>query len=87
MKRMTREEARRITVKQFLSYMSETEVIQVCFKTDEWDNYVELTRNSILLKPFLGCRIDCMGAEFMDSRNDPIIRISIDDSNMVYLDS
>lgn len=83
---MTREEARRITVKQFLSYMSETKVIQVCFKNDEWDKYVELTRNSPFLKPFLACRIDCMGSEFMNNGNEPTIRISIDDSNMVYLD-
>lgn len=82
---MTREEARRITVKQFLSYMSETEFIQVCFKSQEWDDYVELKRDSPFLKPFLACRIDCMGSEFMDNGNEPTIRISIDDSNMVYL--
>ena len=82
---MTREEARSITVKQFLSYMGETEFIQVCFKSKEWDDYVELKSDSTFLKPFLACRIDCMGSEFMDNGNEPTIRISIDDSNMVYL--
>lgn len=83
---MTREEARRITLKQFLSYVSETEFIQACFKSKEWDDYVELKRDSPFLKPFLPCEIDCMGSEFMRNGNKPTIRISIDDSNMVYLD-
>ena len=83
---MTREEARRITLKQFLYYMSDDEVIQVGFKSEEWDKYVELKQNSPFLKPFLACRIDCMGSEFMDNGNEPAIRISIDDSNMVYLE-
>ena len=82
---MTREEARRITLKQFLYYVDEGDIIQVCFKTEEWDNYTECNRSSVLLKPFMDCRIDCMGAEYMRNDNSPTIRICIDDTNMVYL--
>ena len=81
---MTREEARRITLKQFLNYMDEGEIVQVCFKTQEWSDYTEFNRSSIFLKPFLDCRIDCMGAELTDNGNEPTIRICIDDTNMVY---
>ena len=83
---MTREETRQIKLETFLYYLTEDEPFQLCFEGDEWDDYVELKRDSPFLKPFLACRIDCMGSELMDNGNEPTIRISIDDSNMVYLD-
>lgn len=82
---MTREEARRLHLKEFLYYMSEDEPFQVCFEGDEWDDFVELTKESKLLKPFMHCRVDCMGATLAVDEKRPVIRISIDDSNMVYL--
>lgn len=60
---MTREEARNITLRQFLYYMDDQDVFQLNFTDDEWDDYVELTRRSILLKHFMDCRIDCLGVE------------------------
>lgn len=75
---MTREEARNITLEQFLCYVDDGDVIQVCFEGDEWENYVELTRSSKFLKPFMKFRIACMGPEVMDNRNQPTIRISLD---------
>lgn len=62
-KKMTREEARNITLRQFLYYMDDQDVFQLNFTGDEWDDYVELTRRSMLLKPFKDCRIDCLGVE------------------------
>lgn len=82
---MTREEARGMTLKQFLYYVDDQDVFQVCFEGDGWEKYVEVDRNSKLLKPFLCCRIACMGPEYLDDGNSPTIRISLDDSNMVYL--
>ena len=43
-KKMTREEARNITLRQFLYYMDDQDVFQLNFTGDEWDDYVELTR-------------------------------------------
>ena len=60
---MTREETRNITLRQFLYYMDDQDVFQFTFTGDEWDDYVELTRRSILLKPFMDCRIVCLGVE------------------------
>jgi len=82
---MTREEARRITLYEFIRYMSDDEPFQICFKDDEWDEFVELTRTSKLLRPFIDCRIDCMGATLAVDEKRPVIRISIDGSNMVFL--
>ena len=72
---MTREEARNITLRQFLYYMDDQDVFQVTFTGDEWDDYVELTRRSILLKPFMDCRIVCLGVE------DGTIRLCIERSD------
>lgn len=82
---MTREEARGMTLQQFLYYVDEQDVIQVCFEGDGWENYAEVKKDSRFLKPFMHCRIACMGPEFLDNRDTPTIRISLDDSNMVYL--
>ena len=81
---MTREEARGITLWQLLYYMDEQDIFQVCFEGDGWDDYVELTRESRLLKPFMKCRIECMGAEFLECEQRPVIRISLDDKGMNY---
>lgn len=80
---MTREEARGMTLKQFLHYMGEGEFFQLCFEGDEWDDFVKLTKECKLLIPFMECRVDCMGASF-DDEEQPIIRISIDDRGMRY---
>ena len=81
---MKREEARCITLEQFLYYVDDGDVIQVCFEGEEWENYIELTKSSKFLKPFLKFRVACMGPEVMDNGNQPTIRISLDDSNMDY---
>lgn len=80
---MTREEARGITVRQLLYYMGEQEIIQVCFKDDEWDEFVEMPSTSKLLIPFIDCRIDCIGAEKMEYEDGVAIRISIDESGVI----
>ena len=82
---MTREEARRLHLNEFLYYMIEDEKLQICFKGNEWDDFVELTKESKLLKPFMHCRVDCIGATLAEDEERPVIIISIDDSNMVYL--
>ena len=79
---MTREEARGITLRQFLYYMDEQDIIQVCFKDDGWDEFVELTGQSKLLIPFMNCRIDCMGAEKLEDEDGVAIRISLDIKGM-----
>ena len=80
---MTREEARKMTLEQFLYYMGDDENFQVCFEGDDWDDCMEFTKDSKFLIPFKECRVACMGAEF-DSVDHPTIRISIDDKGMRY---
>lgn len=72
----------KITFQQLLHYMDEEDVFQLCFEGDGWENYVEITKESKLLKPFLNCRVVCMGAEILDNGNQPTIRISLDDSEV-----
>ena len=78
---MTREEARPMTLDTFLNYMGDEETFQVCFEGDEWDDFVEFTKDSKFLKPFMKYRVDCMGAEF-DSVEHPTIRISLAEKEM-----
>lgn len=84
---MTREEARPITLYEFIHYMSDDEPFQICFKDDEWDDFVELTSASKLLRPFVDCRIDCMGATLSVDGKRPVIRISIDEKGMLGYES
>lgn len=79
------ENGRNMTLKQFIDYMNDDEAFQVCTTDDEWENYIEVTKDSKFLKPFMNCRISCMGAEILDDGNNPTIRICLDDSGMVYL--
>lgn len=81
---MKPEEARCLTLYTFLHYMDDDEVFQVCFEGDEWENYTELKSGSILLRPFIDCRITCMGAETMDNGKGPAIRICLDEKGMHY---
>lgn len=80
---MTREEAMSMTLDTFLNYMGDEETFQICFEGDEWDDFVEFTKDSKFLKPFLKTRVACMGAE-LDSAEHPTIRISLDDKGMKY---
>ena len=55
--------------------------IQICFKRDEWDCYEEVNAASEMLKPFLDCVVDSMGAEKSDLLKDTCcIRVSIDEN-------
>lgn len=70
-----REKARSITLGQLLYYMTDGDVIQLCFEDDGWDNFTELKGNSKLLTPLMDRRIVCMGAE--ESENGQAIRVTI----------
>ena len=71
----TQKEARSITLRQLLYYMTEGDTIQLCFENDGWDDYTELKGNSKLLLPLMDRRIVCMGAE--ESKDGQAIRVTI----------
>ena len=70
-----REIPRSITLRQLLYYMTDSDVIQLCFEDDGWDSFTELKGNSKLLTPLIDRRIVCMGAE--ESANGQAIRVTI----------
>ena len=71
----SRENARSITLRQLLYYMTDGDTIQLCFADDGWNEYTELKGNSKLLTPLLDRRIICLGAE--ESTDGQAIRVTI----------
>lgn len=70
---------KRILLADFLQYFGNKDMIQVHIEGDgEWENYIEVTSDSLFLKPVLNWPIVAVGPEESDTQNQsPIIRVSI----------